>query len=58
MMLFVPCPRCGAAVEVLPTPLGPERDAVRNVARCDECELAIVYDDVEVQSTPDAPTTN
>jgi len=54
-MLFVPCPRCGAAVEVLLATVGPERDSVRNLARCDECELAIVYDEVEVQSTPDAP---
>lgn len=55
-MLFVPCPRCGAVVELSPESFGPDRDVLGNVMRCDECELSFNYDDVEVQSTVEAPS--
>lgn len=52
-MLFVPCPRCGAVVELSPKAFDIDRDCQWNVTTCDECELAFAYDDVEVQGEPE-----
>lgn len=48
-MLFVPCPRCGAVVELFLNMSDLDGDSPRNVTTCDECDLAFAYDDVEVQ---------
>ena len=53
-MFFVPCPRCGASVDIPAGAVGPERTDLWNVTRCDECDFAFDYDDVEVQSITDA----
>lgn len=52
-MFYVPCPRCGAAVDIPAGAVGPERTDLWNVTRCDECDFAFDYDNVEVQSMPD-----
>lgn len=52
-MFFVPCPRCGAPVEIPADAVGPGRTDPWNVIQCDECSLAFDYDDGEVQSEPD-----
>lgn len=55
-MFFVPCPRCGAAVELPADAVGPDRTDLWNVVSCDECDFAFDYDDCEVQSRHDAAT--
>ena len=52
-MFFVPCPRCGSAVELPDNAVGPERTDPWNICRCDDCSLSFDYDDEEVQSEPD-----
>lgn len=52
-MFFVPCPRCGAVVEIPSDAVGPARDDPWNVTSCDECDFAFDYDDVEVQTLPE-----
>ncbi len=55
-MFFVPCPRCGAPVDIPSEAIGPNRTDYWNVTRCDECDFSFDYDDVEVQtSSEDAP---
>lgn len=52
-MFFVPCPRCGAAVDILPSAVEEDRIDRWNVTVCDECDMAFDYDDSEVQSAPE-----
>lgn len=52
-MFFVPCPRCGASVEIASDSVGSDQRDPWNVTQCDECDFAFDYDDVEVQTEPD-----
>lgn len=56
-MFFVPCPRCGAAVDVSADADGLDRRVPWNVVSCDECDFAFDYDDAEVQTTSETPAT-
>ncbi len=48
-MRFVPCPRCGAAVEVADDLVGVDCSGRWPTACCGECALHFRYDDQEVQ---------
>jgi ribosomal protein S27AE len=48
-MLFVPCPRCGAAVEIADDLVGVDLGGRWPTARCGECALHFLYDAEEVQ---------
>lgn len=52
-MYFVPCPRCGAPVDVPTEAVGPKRTLLWNITYCDECEFSFDYDDIELETIPD-----
>jgi len=53
-MFFVPCPRCGAVVDIPACVVDHDRIDLWNITRCDECDMTFDYDDAEVRSIPDS----
>jgi endogenous inhibitor of DNA gyrase (YacG/DUF329 family) len=52
-MLFVPCPRCGAPVEISADRAGRAFHDTWKLTQCEECDFVFNFDDAEVQTEPD-----